>query len=87
MKLSGRLDMTAMGTSTAAPQSKNLGVAGLISFGSASVTTHLASDTRAYIGEDGEIEATSITLMADGNNTASGRLWARASPDWRRSRR
>ena len=71
MTLTGALDMTATGTSTASPQSKGLGVAGGLSLGSATVVTELASDTRASIGEDGEITATSIDLDATGVHTAT----------------
>jgi len=71
MTLSGALTMTATGTSTSSPQSKGLGIAGGISFGSATVVTELASDTRAYIGEDGELSATSIDLEAKGIHTAA----------------
>ena len=66
MTLSGALTMTATGTSTSSPQSKGLGIAGGVSFASATVVTELASDTRAFIGEDGELTATSIDFSVYG---------------------
>ena len=69
--IDGALNMTAMGETTAAPQSKNTGIALGLTLGDAKVKTELASDTRAYIGKGGTTSASSITLLADADYTAT----------------
>jgi hypothetical protein len=74
LTLAGRLEIDAMATTTAKPSASNNSVSVGVSYSETDVNTVIDSDTVAWIGNGGMIDAVSVKVKAEATHTALAKV-------------